>query len=311
MRLTLRLAAWTPPIAEAATFAAPWVHGYFSEANLDFTWQTADGSAAALGLVESGAADVAFASCFGVLQAIGRGAPILAVYNLFPRSCFVVFGPGGSQIARPAELAGRRIGTRSIHSSGTAWLQALLRLDGRSGDDVRSVVVGDDGVRMLLTGEVDGLVGSDAILYDALRAGLESPFTFWLDTLLPLPSDVLAIRPDRIEEVGPAVRRFLRAYRRGVHAAAQRPAWAAEALARGTVDGVDERRNRAMLALRLLLSSPRTCQPLGWFDVPAICQTAARLGRLGVLSAHDALVAGAFTNEVVAGLDVPDTGASE
>jgi NitT/TauT family transport system substrate-binding protein len=276
----LRLAAWTAPIAEAATFYPPWALGYYEQAGLDFRWLTADGSPAALDLLERGEADVAFVSCFSFLSAVARGCP---VYNLFPRSCFAVFGSSRLGIRRPADLAGRRVGLRSIHSSGAAWLRLLLRLDGSSEDRVETVITGDQGVERLLVGDVDALVGSDAILFDAKRAGLGSPFIFWLDEVAPLPSDVFAVHAPQLSDVGSLVTRFLVAYRRGLRFAVSSPARAAASIARHSVDGSDPRRNRAMLALRLMLSAPRLGVSLGRFNLPQITLTARLLAEHGIL----------------------------
>lgn len=297
-RAPFTLAAWTPPIAEAATFFAPWALDYFADAGLDFRWLAADGSPAALGQLERGTADLAFVSCFAFLDAAARGRPLLAVYNLFPRSCFAVFGPGGRGVVRPADLSGRRVGVRSIHSSGAAWLRLLLGLGGCPEDRVETVVTGDAGVAELLAGSVDALVGSDAILYDARRAGLDRPFVFWLDDVVPMPSDVLVVDTERLGASRPRLLRFLGAYRRGLRFAAQWPDAAARIIEGRSLDGHDSRRNRAMLALRLALSCPRPERRSGAFDL-------SEIDAAGTLLANHGLIAGAvtthryFTNEIV------------
>lgn len=279
----MRLAAWTPPIAEAATFYPPWALGYFGEAGLDFRWLAGAGSPGALALLERGEAEAAFVSGLGFLQAAARGAPILAVYSLFPRSCFAVFGPRAGGIRQPRDLAGRRIGVRSAESSGAAWLRLLLRLDGLTGDEAEAIVVGEAGVHRLLDGSIDALVGSDAILYDARRAGLRDPFVFWLDRRLPLPSDVIALRADAPPEPRRRLAAFLAAYRRGLRFAASQPGRAAECIPGLAIDGQDARRNRAMLALRLALSAPRSGRRLGEFDRAELEAAVALLRRHGLL----------------------------
>ena len=279
----MRLAAWTPPIAEAATFYPPWALGYFAEAGLDFRWQAAAGSPGALALLERGEAEAAFVSGLGFLQAAARGAPILAIYNLFPRSCFAVFGPRAADLRQPRQLAGRRVGVRSAESSGAAWLRLLLRSDGLTGDEAEAIVVGEAGVSRLLDGSLDALVGSDAILYDARRAGLHDPFVFWLDRRLPLPSDVIAMRADVPPDLRRRLAAFLAAYRRGLRFAASRPGRAAECIPGLAIDGQDARRNRAMLALRLALSAPRPGLRLGEFDPAELESAVVLLTRHGLL----------------------------
>lgn len=274
--MKLRLAAWTPPIAEAATFYPSWGLGMLDEAGIELDWRVGHGSPGALAMLDRGEADVAFVSCLGFLQAVARGERVVAVYNVFPRSCFAVFGAADRGIRQSADLVGRRCGVRAVESSGTSWLRLLLRLAGMHGDEIEVVVAGDDGVAMLLDGRIDSLVGSDAVLYDARRAGLADPFVFWLDEVAPLPSDLFAVRTDRLIELTPMLTRYLAAYERGVDLATADPERAERAIAALAVDGHDRERNLAMIDLRLKLSTPRPHERRGCFN-PAMLQSTADL----------------------------------
>lgn len=89
---------------------------------------------------------------------------------------------------------------------------------------------------------------------------------------------------------------------RGLADAVRRPSRAAEMIARHAVDGQDGRRNRAMLALRLPLASPRPGGRAGWFD-PVELEAAGRILATHGLLARPIDPAGCFTNDVAASLE--------
>ena len=109
-----------------------------------------------LKLLAAGRADMSVVDIHDRGLARERGADIVGVGALVRRPLAAVIARG-SEIRRPRDLEGRRVGVTGLPSDD-AVLRAVVEHDGGSFERVRRVTIGFSAVPSLITGRVDAVV---------------------------------------------------------------------------------------------------------------------------------------------------------
>ena len=220
--------------------------GDFEEAGLDVKTRVPSDPSAPIRQVAAGQADLAISYEPEVLLALDQGLPVKAVGALVsqPLTSLISLPDGG--IAKPADLAGKRIATAGIPYQ-TAFLEAILDREGLSPADIEQVDVGLGLLPAVLSGEADAMLGGFLNVEGVdLELRGENPKVVPVDELgIPTYDElVLVANTDRIEEDPEAIRLFIAALERGTDAAADDPQAATDAvLAAG--DGLEPKLTEA------------------------------------------------------------------
>jgi len=121
--------------------------------------------------------------------------------------------PGaGSNITKPADLKGRKIGVYSLASGTRQGLQVLLHSAGLSEADVTVVVTGLLNFAPLMQGQVDATAATDTGLLIGRRRGLPEVNVMEVGKVLPMSSDLFVVREEVYQARRAALQRFLRGY---------------------------------------------------------------------------------------------------
>ncbi len=276
---------------------APWYvaveRGYFAaekmELSFDYSWET-DG----VRLVGAGELPFAIASGDQVLLARSQGIPVLTVASWWQRFPVAVVALEESGIRTPADLKGRKVGIPETFGASYIGWRALLSAVGMKEDDVHLEVIGYTQVASLVEKRVDA-----AVVY-ANNEPVQLTQAGYRVVLIPvadyasLVSNGLITSEKMVKEHPEEVRRFVRAFLRGLQETLQDPEAAFEAC-RKYVEGLDQNEavQRAVLEATLPFWQG---DPLGWSDPAAWQATAQAMQEAGLLSGP-VEVEKAFTNE--------------
>src|SRR5437763_10879160 len=235
--VTLRLALdFTPNAAHAPIYAAARTgadrrHGV----RLDIV-EPGSGSPDSLKLVASGRADVGVLDIHDLGLAAERGADVVGIGALVQRPLAAVIAR--SRIARPRDLAGKRVGVTGLPSD-IAVLRAVV--DGDHGDfaAVKRVTIGFSAVPEMAAGKVDAVTAfwnAEGVVLQQRHVPIDD---FRVDRYgaPPYPEVVLFTRRETIARKPGLLRRFLAALADGVRAVHRDPAAAVRQIAQ--VSGAD------------------------------------------------------------------------
>src|SRR5690606_22091487 len=123
------------PISETAPLWAAVKAGIFEEHGLEVTVQPIQGGALAMPALLNGDVDFMIGQPFGALRASLQGLDVKIISNYAESFAegddinSVVAGPG-SDISRPADLAGKRVAVNSLGAAGDLTIMAAVEADG-------------------------------------------------------------------------------------------------------------------------------------------------------------------------------------
>ena len=168
----LTVAGWSKPITEVMPLLVHEDKDFYRAQGIDLAYVPGAGSADAIRNILGGQADVAFADPGTFFAAIDKGEKLRAIYDIYPQNVFNVVALKGSNIARPSDLKGKKIGVYSLASGTRQALQVLLHTAGLSESDVTVVVTGLLNFAPLMQGQVDATAATDTGLLIGQRRGL-------------------------------------------------------------------------------------------------------------------------------------------
>ena len=138
----LGLVASPAPAAEKLDFILNWVPGgdhapyyyaqkmgWYAKAGIDLNIEPGKGSALATQKVGAGANPIGLADMGGVLVAKGRGADVVAVYNVYANSPQGLYWLKSSGITGVKDFPGKKIGNPAADGARTMW-PALAKANG-------------------------------------------------------------------------------------------------------------------------------------------------------------------------------------
>ena len=131
-----------PAAAETITFTLNWVAGgdhapyfyaqkmgWYKQAGLDVEFETGRGSAVSAQKVGAGATQLGLSDMAVVLNAIGKGADLVAVMNVYANSPQGLYWLKSSGIKSVKDLVGKKIGNPPGDAARTIW-PALAKANG-------------------------------------------------------------------------------------------------------------------------------------------------------------------------------------
>lgn len=248
-KLTLAL-DWYPNANHAGLYLAQ-DRGYFDEAGVAVEIYTPADPAAALQTVGAGRDTFGISYHSEILFAREQEVPVVSVAALVQHPLNSIMALAESGIERPADLAGKVVGSAGLPSDD-AYLQTMLEFDGASMDDVEVVNVGFDLLPALLSERVDAVIGTYWTHETILAEQEGHPVTYLRVEEWGVPDYyelILAAGEDTIADQGDAITAFLGAMQRGYVDAAADPDAALEVLlaASPDLDGEVEREGLDLL----------------------------------------------------------------
>lgn len=279
------VAGWSKPITEVTPLLVEEDKGFYKAHGIDLRYVPGAGSADAIRNILSGQADVAFSDPGSLFAALDKGEKLRAIYDIYPQNVFNVVSLKGSNITKPADLKGRKVGVYSLASGTRQALQVLLLSAGLTEADVTVVVTGVLNFAPLMQGQVDATAATDTGLLVGRRRGLPEVNVMEAGKVLPASSDLFVVREDVYQARRGALQRFLRGYRDAAAWMIAKPEEAAQLAVKRAIDGTDPALNLEIIRLRnaASVSDLTRRQGLGTMDVPALQQAADVYRKLGLI----------------------------
>lgn len=148
-------------ISETAPLWAAVDAGVFAEHGLDVTVQPIQGGAQAMPALINGDVDLMIGQPFGALRATEQGLPVAIVAGYaesYPDGDDInaVVAGAGSDIVRPADLAGAKVAVNSLGAAGDLTIRAAVEQDGGDPAAIEFVEVAfPDAAAQLEAGNID------------------------------------------------------------------------------------------------------------------------------------------------------------
>ncbi len=211
---------WLPSGDKAPPYVAL-QEGFFAQEGLDVTILSGRGAVEALTKTATGAADVSTGGLGALMSAaVETPLPVRAVYSVYTKPPESLFTTQASKIATIKDLVGRSVAASALSSSRVVW-PLVLKQNGVEEQQIKMKFVDAAAiVPMLAAGQADAistyLTTAPAVEKILQAAGKQLRVLPWSDfglegysTALFASDKMIASRPD-------VLKRFVRAYRRGV-----------------------------------------------------------------------------------------------
>ncbi|MFV0405831.1 MAG: ABC transporter substrate-binding protein [Propioniciclava sp.] len=218
------------PDIQFAPFYVAEQKGLFEQAGLEVSLRHHGASEGLFNALLDGEEDYVLAGGDELLQARAAGMDLVAIGQYYRAYPVVVIVPEDSDIHRPRDLAGRRIGVP--FRSGETWfgLQALLADVGLTTEEIEIVEIGYTQQAALATGEVDAVVGfvnNDQVQFQQAEIPVRS-IQLTESGAVPLVSIVLATTQERLAARPEVAQKVVGSMGAGIRATVEAPASAVE-----------------------------------------------------------------------------------
>jgi putative hydroxymethylpyrimidine transport system substrate-binding protein len=290
------------PNADHVGLYAAQADGDFRAAGLDVKLRVPSDPSAPLKLLAAGKVDLAISYEPELLLARDKGLRLVSVGAIVQKPLTSIVSVGRHAIARPAQLAGKTVGTAGIPYQ-SAYLRTILAHAGVSPRRVKQVNVGFNLVPAMLSGRVDATLGA-FWNYEAIDLAQrhKRPRVIRMEAAgVPTYDELVVVaRRETLLRQGAKVRRFMQALGRGYAAARSSPEAAVDALVAAN-PSLDRKLQLASVKATLPVFFPdREGRPFGWQDPAQWRAYGMWMQRNGLVTkapeAQDAL-----TNEFLAG----------
>jgi NitT/TauT family transport system substrate-binding protein len=302
----ITVAGWSKAITEVMPLLVEEDKGFYKAHGIELAYVPGAGGGDAIRNILSGQADVAFTDPGSFFSALDKGEKLRAIYDIYPQNVFNVVSLKKSNITRPADLKGKKIGVYSLSSGTRQNLLVLLHQAGLKESDVQIVVTGLLNFAPLRQGQVDATAATDTGLVIGRRKGLGEVNVMEVSKYLNVSSDMFVVREEVFRTRKPALKRFLQAYHDAAMWMIARPEEAAQLAARRAIDGTDPSINLEVVKLRNASSvSDMTRKTgLGAMDLAALQKAADAYQKLGLIE-HPIKVADVTSQELLPGRSQP------
>ncbi|MCW3040064.1 MAG: transporter substrate-binding protein [Solirubrobacterales bacterium] len=289
------------PNADHAPIYAAIANGSFRKAGLDVTIRTPGDPSSPLKLLAAGRVDLAISYEPDLLLARDKGAKLVGVGALVGQPLTSIISLPSGKVARPADLAGKTVGTAGIPYQA-AYLKTILDRAGVDAGRVKSVDVGFNLVPQLLGKKVDAILGG-FWNYEGVQLAREkkNPQIIKVqDAGVPTYDELVLVATDRtVQKRGDLLRRVLQALQSGARAVRTNPAAGVEPLVAASKDLDPGLQLASVRATLPAFFPPKDSQPYGWQD-PAEWQAFGEWMKTNGLLTNPPNAA-AFTNEFLPG----------
>lgn len=281
----ITMASWGGPISEVTNLLVEPDKGFFRARGIELVYMPGTGGGDAVRNLLSGQADVAFTDPGSFYAALDKGEKLRAIYDIYPQNVFNVVSLKSTNIRKPADLKGKRIGVYSLSSGTLANLQLLLNQAGLSTRDVTIVVTGLLNFAPLMQGQVDATAATDTGLLVARARGVGDVNVIEVRDSLNLSSDLFVVREETYQKRKDVLKRFLAAYRDSAQWMMDHPEEAARLAVKRAINGQNEAVNLEVVKLRNATSvSPLTQKNgLGAIDVEMLQKGAVAWKQIGLI----------------------------
>lgn len=205
------------PISETAPVWAAVAEGVFLEHGFDVTVQPIQGGAQAMPALLNGDVDFMVGQPFGALRANLQGLDVKIIANYaesYPDGDDInaVVSAPGSDIARPADLAGKRVAVNSLGAAGDLTIMAAVAQDGGDASSIEFVEVAfPDAQAQLEAGNIDAAWVPEPFVSMIVGAGGANVVYPYQATLPGLPTLVIQTTGDRVQHEPDLVANFVAA----------------------------------------------------------------------------------------------------
>jgi putative hydroxymethylpyrimidine transport system substrate-binding protein len=257
------------PNADHAGIYAALGSGEYERAGLDVEVQAPPDAAAPLKLLQAGRVDLAISYEPELLLARDKGADLVAVGALVQKPLTSLMSLGERAITRPAQLAGKRVGTAGL-AYQSAYLRTILEEAGVDPGSVRETNVGFKLTQAMLSKQVDATLGSfwNYEGVDLERRDKNPEILRMEDLGVPTYNELIFVarRSDLGREGASRLRRFLQATARGHQLLKERPQVGIDALLEAD-GGLDRGLQEAVVQATLPVFFPEDSErPFGYQD---------------------------------------------
>jgi len=279
------VAGWSQPITEVTNLLTEEEKGFFKAQGVSLSYLPGAGGGDAIRNMLTGQATVAFTDPGSFFAALDKGEKLRAIYDIYPQNVFNVVSLKSSNISKPADLKGKKIGVYSLSSGTRQNLLVLLQQVGLKESDVTIVVTGLLNFAPLIQGQVDATAATDTGLLVGKQRGLGEVNVIDVRDHLNVSSDFFVVSEDTYQTKKDVLKRFLKAYRDSAAWMIKNPNEAAELAVKRAIDGKNVAINREIIRLRNASSvSPLTdAKGLGHFDVASLQKAADTFKALGLI----------------------------
>jgi len=279
------VAGWSKPITEITNLLVEEEKGFFKARGIELGYVPGAGGGDAIRNLLSGQADVAFTDPGSFFTALDKGEKLRAIYDIYPQNVFNVVSLKSSNILKPADLKGKRIGVYSLASGTRQNLQVLLHQAGLSESDVTVVVTGLLNFAPLMQGQVDATAATDTGLLVGRLRGLGGVNVMEVKNHLNISSDFFVVREETYQQKKEVLKRFLQAYQDSAGWMIQSPEEAAKLAVKYAIDGQNASLNLDIIRLRneSSVSDTTAKRGLGAFDLTSLQQGANAYKAFGLI----------------------------
>jgi NitT/TauT family transport system substrate-binding protein len=296
------VAGWSKPITEITPLLVEEDKGFYRAHGVELGYIPGAGGGDAIRNILSGQADVAFTDPGSFFSALDKGEKLRAIYDIYPQNVFNVVSLKSSNITKPSDLKGKKIGVYSLSSGTRQNLLVLLHQAGLTESDVTIVVTGLLNFAPLLQGQVDATAATDTGLLVGRRKGVGDVNVMEVGKYLNVSSDMFVVREEVYQQKKDMLKRFLAAYRDAAAWMLAKPQEAAQLASKRAIDGTDPAVNLEIIRLRNASSVSPTTQKngLGAFDLASLQKAADAYRKLGIIQ-RDIKVADVVSQDLLPG----------
>jgi NitT/TauT family transport system substrate-binding protein len=270
----------------AAPFVVAIDKGYFKAEGLDVTIDTAGGSLEPLNRIASGTYDMGFGDINSLIKFrdANPAVPIKAVFMVYNKPPFAIVGRKSRGVATPKDLEGKKLGAPPPDGAYAQW-PIFTKANNIDPAKVTIVSVGFP-VRepMLASGEVDAITGFSFSSYINLKdrgvPASDISVLLMADYGVNLYGNSILVNPKFAAEKPEVVKKFLRAFVKGLHETVKNPAVAVESvIKRNDVAKKDVELERLQMALRdNILTAEVKANGFGTVDMARLDKAIEQIG---------------------------------
>jgi NitT/TauT family transport system substrate-binding protein len=282
---TVKIASWSQPISEQTNLLVSEEKDFFKNEGLDVEFIPGAGGGDAIKNILSGKADIAFTDPGSLYFALNQGEKLKVIYNIYPQNVFNVVSLKESNITKPEDLKGKKIGVYSLSSGTRQNLLVLLNQVGLTEKDVTIVETGLLNFAPLMQGQVDATAATDTGLVTAKEKGLVNVNVLEVKEYLNVPSDIFVVTEKTYNEKKDFLKRFVEAYQTSAEWMISLPEEAAALAVKHAIDGKDEKHNLEIIKLRneASISEATSKRGLGALEEDVMQQGADVYKELGLI----------------------------